>query len=403
MQRTPHAAAQRTSLSTRQQPLPRLLGHAAAQRAARPAAPPPQLRRLPRAPRRGPRPCCAAGDDEDAAERQRRAALEDELRDPGSPLEFLFPRAVRRVAYGALAGGAALSLALGLQRAAAAPALAADDGTGVGLAVNAAVLAAAAAAFAGEAAGEEARRERRAASRAAQDAAGDREQAPLPGGGGSYSRLKQVDDAWIVKRLERWGAQDNLPMLGPVKAAALQALVREARPRSVLEIGTLLGYSAIRIAQALPDDGCKVVTVERELQYVLSARRFLWQCNQGERAPGEPRVGRRVRVEWGDAAAVAQRLAREGRVFDFLLIDGVPSESLAHLRACEPLLAPGATVVAHNTRVFAQSLAPYLAYVREGVASGRFASTREVATTFGWPGRGDAPDALEVSVWRGGA
>lgn len=164
--------------------------------------------------------------------------------------------------------------------------------------------------------------------------------------GSTSSRLKQVDDKWIVARLERWGAQarsgsrlaspapppcplqlqagryastliapplhllsqDQLPMVGPKKGAIVQDLVREHKPRRVLEarrllsalraatrqidseegaqhpcfapqVGTFLGYSAILMAQALPEGG-KVFTLEQDWKFVLAARRFLWQCNQ---------------------------------------------------------------------------------------------------------------------------
>ena len=337
------------------------------------------------------------GDDFESREARRKAALEDELRDAASPLEALFPRPVRRTALVALAGGAAVSLALELRRGAESPALAAAQGDVRGLVINVAVLGAAAAALAAEASGQDARRESRAAGRDRQLKAGDRETLTLPDGS-SYEKLKQVDDKWIVKRLERWGEKDNLPFVASAKGAALQALIRERRPRAVLEIGTALGYSAIRMAQALPDDDCTVTTVERDLTYVLSARRFLWQCNQGERAPGEPRIGRRVRVEWGDAAAVLPKLAAAGRRFDFLFVDGTPSDTLAHVRAAEPLLLPGATVVANNTVVFAKSLAPHVEYVR---SDSRYATSAALPVPFGW--RGDVPDALEVSTWRGPA
>ena len=346
-------------------------------------------------------PCRASsgssgGDNFEEREAARKAALEDELLDSASPLDYIFPRPVRRFALAALAGGAGLSLGLGLQRAAEAPALEAASGGAAGLAINAAVLAVAAALLNAESAGEDARRESRAAGRERQQSLGEREEAALPDGT-SYSRLKQVDDKWIVKRLERWGAQDNLPFVGSAKGDVLQALIREKKPRAVLEIGTALGYSAIRMAQALSDDGCSVVTVDRDLTCVLSARRFLWQCNQGDRLPGEPRIGRRVRVEWGDAAAVVPRLQGQGRRFDFLFVDGTPTDTLALTRLCEPLLLPGATVVANNTRVFATSLQPHLAYVRGEAA--RYSASEAREAPFGW--QGGAQDALEVSTWRG--
>lgn len=70
--------------------------------------------------------------------------------------------------------------------------------------------------------------------------------------GEKMSRLKEVDDEWIVRRLERWGRRDNMPFLGPEKAAIVQSVVRARRPRCVVEVGGMCGYSGIKIAQALP-------------------------------------------------------------------------------------------------------------------------------------------------------
>ena len=39
---------------------------------------------------------------------------------------------------------------------------------------------------------------------------------------------------------------------------------------------------------------------------------------------------------------------------DFLFLDGLPREYLHYLKAAEPRLAPGATIVADNAGVFAQ-------------------------------------------------
>lgn len=46
---------------------------------------------------------------------------------------------------------------------------------------------------------------------------------------------------------------------------------------------------------------------------------------------------------------VAPRLHQTEK-FDFLFIDGTPKESLAYLKAAEPLLAPGAVVVCDNVQ-----------------------------------------------------
>jgi hypothetical protein len=60
-----------------------------------------------------------------------------------------------------------------------------------------------------------------------------------------------VDDDWIARRLERWGKRDGMPFLGPNKAAILQQLVAQQQPQLAVEVGTMAGYSAIKIAQVI--------------------------------------------------------------------------------------------------------------------------------------------------------
>jgi hypothetical protein len=59
----------------------------------------------------------------------------------------------------------------------------------------------------------------------------------------------QVNDDWILRRLEKWGRRENMPFLGPQKAAILQQLLVQQQPRLAVEVGSMAGYSAIVIAQ----------------------------------------------------------------------------------------------------------------------------------------------------------
>eukprot|EP00951_Prasinocladus_malaysianus_P036946 scaffold393030_cov44-Prasinocladus_malaysianus.AAC.2 len=59
--------------------------------------------------------------------------------------------------------------------------------------------------------------------------------------GQKMSKLKEVDDDWIVRRLERWGRRDQLPLVGPKKGAILQQLIEEKNPKRVVEVGSFLG------------------------------------------------------------------------------------------------------------------------------------------------------------------
>ncbi len=52
---------------------------------------------------------------------------------------------------------------------------------------------------------------------------------------------QEVNDDWIVRRLERWGRRDGMPFVGPTKGAVLQQLVADKAPRLVVEVGTMAG------------------------------------------------------------------------------------------------------------------------------------------------------------------
>ena len=57
------------------------------------------------------------------------------------------------------------------------------------------------------------------------------------------------------------GRAQNLPLVQPASARLLRSLVIASGARRVLELGTCIGYSAIWMAHALPEDGL-LITLE---------------------------------------------------------------------------------------------------------------------------------------------
>jgi predicted O-methyltransferase YrrM len=53
-----------------------------------------------------------------------------------------------------------------------------------------------------------------------------------------------------------------MPFLGPTKAQLLAELISECEPRTLLEVGTLAGYSAIVMSQAAGEDA-RVISIEK--------------------------------------------------------------------------------------------------------------------------------------------
>jgi predicted O-methyltransferase YrrM len=166
----------------------------------------------------------------------------------------------------------------------------------------------------------------------------------------------------------------HIPVVGRAKARLLRRLVERHRPVRAIEIGSLLGYSAIVIAAALPPRG-RLTCVE--------VNPFLAELVK--RNVEEAALTRRVKIVVGDALRAIPLLA--GR-FDFVLLDAVKEDYLDYLRQLEPKLTPGAIVVADNTGRFRRELAPYLEYVR---TNGHYRSRQH---DFG-------DDAMEVSIRTG--
>ena len=165
----------------------------------------------------------------------------------------------------------------------------------------------------------------------------------------------------------------HIPVVGRAKGRVIRRLLDRHRPTRAIELGSLLGYSAILIAGSMPPRG-RLTCIE-----VNPFLAWLVRANAAEAG-----LGRRVKVIAGDALRVIPLLP--GR-FDFAFIDAEKSDYLDYLRQLEPKLVPEAIVIADNTGIARREVSPYLEYVRDG---GRYDSR---AYDFD-------DDAMEVSVLR---
>lgn len=126
--------------------------------------------------------------------------------------------------------------------------------------------------------------------------------------------------------------------VSPSQGKLLHLLARAMGARSVLEIGTLGGYSTIWLARALPDGG-RVVTLEADALHAEVAQANL------ERAGVADRVEIRVGLAVDSLAALA---AEDAGPFDLVFIDADKESNTAYLRWSLQLTRPGSLLVADN-------------------------------------------------------
>jgi predicted O-methyltransferase YrrM len=161
----------------------------------------------------------------------------------------------------------------------------------------------------------------------------------------------------ILREIEKKAHNEFLPIVGPEKGRVLAKEIRSAKPKRVLEVGTLIGYSAILMGKEL-DKSAQLITIEIHADEVKIAEENI------RRAEIPPKV----EVITGDAIKVIPQLTG---VFDFVFIDAEKTEYLDYLRLAEDKLRKGTVIVADNAGIFAYQMADYLDYVR---TSGKYRS-----------------------------
>ncbi|MGO4442172.1 O-methyltransferase [Mycobacterium sp. 2YAF39] len=136
------------------------------------------------------------------------------------------------------------------------------------------------------------------------------------------------------------GTLEQEMLSGHVEGQLLNFLVRMTGARYVLEIGMFTGYSALAIAEAVPEDGV-VVACEVDADVAAFARGCF----------DDSPVGDRIIIEVGPAMDTLRRLDGTSEPFDFVFIDADKAGYLAYLDMlldCA-LLAPGAVIAVDNT------------------------------------------------------
>ena len=132
--------------------------------------------------------------------------------------------------------------------------------------------------------------------------------------------------------------QQNVPgsimLVGPLVGGFLQLLVRAIKAKRVLELGCYTGYSALCMAEALPDDG-ELITVDINTQSAELARSF-WSKSVH---------GKKIHLKIGPGLEVVPTLEAP---FDLVFIDADKKNYARYFDLCFPLVRSGGLIVSDN-------------------------------------------------------
>lgn len=123
-------------------------------------------------------------------------------------------------------------------------------------------------------------------------------------------------------------------LIGKMEASFIGFLLRSIDAKRVLELGTFTGYSALTMAENLPDDG-EIFTVDINQDTVALAKDF-WK---------ESKHGHKIKSLLGSGLDIIPTLKAP---FDFVFIDADKKNYIEYLKLTVPLLSSKGIIVIDN-------------------------------------------------------
>ena len=133
--------------------------------------------------------------------------------------------------------------------------------------------------------------------------------------------------------------------VGRIEGTFLRLLIRLTRARRVLELGMFTGYSALMMAEGLPEDG-ELITCDVDPKAEAIARKYFAKSPHGKK----------IRVAMGPALETIKSLKAP---IDFVFIDADKVNYSNYFDAVLPLLPAGGLIVADNTLWSGSVLEPH--------------------------------------------
>ncbi len=142
--------------------------------------------------------------------------------------------------------------------------------------------------------------------------------------------MQSADMAQVMARRDEF-----LLPIGPDTGRVLNILIKNAKARSILELGTSYGYSTVWLAEAARETGGRVASLELADYKARHARDALARAGLADH----------VEIHVGSAVEILPKLAGP---YDFVLIDLWKELYVTCLDLVYPKLAHGAFVAADN-------------------------------------------------------
>lgn len=157
--------------------------------------------------------------------------------------------------------------------------------------------------------------------------------------------IESLDDGntEFLDNLEKEAISDNVPIIRRSMQRFLKLMLKMNKPKSILEVGTAVGFSAILMAQYSEED-CHITTIEKYEKRIEIAKENFKKSGFGDR----------ITFLEGDATDILKELSdkvktnsTEGQ-YDMIFMDAAKGQYIHFLQDALKLLKSGGVLITDN-------------------------------------------------------
>ena len=141
-------------------------------------------------------------------------------------------------------------------------------------------------------------------------------------------RQAPVTDA--LKELEEFARRENIPIIPHETVAFFRLFLQTMQPKSILEIGTAIGFSALLMAEQVPD--ARITTIDRNEEMIGFAKENFARFDQRNQ----------ITLLEGDAVDLLEHIEQR---FDLIFMDSAKSKYIVFLPEVLKRLEVGGVVI----------------------------------------------------------
>ena len=146
----------------------------------------------------------------------------------------------------------------------------------------------------------------------------------------SFMRERQAPVTNALKELEEFARRENIPIIPHETVAFFRLFLQTMQPKSILEIGTAIGFSALLMAEQVPD--AKIITIDRNEEMIGFAKENFARFDQRKQ----------ITLLEGDAVDLLEHIEQR---FDLIFMDSAKSKYIVFLPEVLKRLEVGGVVI----------------------------------------------------------